>query len=205
MLDLLFGGSAALFGVPAVIGTLFFLGRLVLMLVGGVDDVHHDFAMDLDHPGDVDTGHTDSSTAFKILSLQAISAFLMGFGWGGLGVVRGWGLPVIAGLAVGVVSGGAMTWTLGKLLTWIARMQSSGTVAMESALYEEGIVYITVPGARAGRGSVRVVVDDRMQYYPAVTDGAALLPPTPVRITGVNEDHTLTVERLTPELPARGD
>ncbi len=205
MLDLIFGGNAALFGVPAVIGTLFFFGRLVLMLVGGVDDAHHDFAMDVDDAGGMDAGHPDSGAAFKILSLQAIAAFLMGFGWGGLGIVRGWGLPVVAGLGVGIVTGSAMTWTLGKLLTWIARMQSSGSLAMETALYEEGVVYITIPQARGGRGSVRVVVNERMQYYPAVTDGATLDPGTPVRITAVNDDHTLTVEPLTRELSASGD
>jgi len=205
MLDVLLGGNAALFGVPALLGTLFFVGRLVLMLVAGDGDVNQDIGIHVDvgHPGDV-AGHTDSSSAFKILSLQAIAAFLMGFGWGGLGVVRGWGWPVLAGVAAGVVTGSAMAWVLGKLLLWISRMQSSGTQPMESALYEEGIVYVKVPERRLGRGVVRVVVDERMQYYPAVTDGAALDSQAAVRITAVNDDHTLTVERVTPELPAPG-
>jgi hypothetical protein len=206
-MDILFGGNAALFGVTAVIGTLFFLGRTALMLFGGDANIHHDVSFHTD-VGDGGTGdlsdHTDSSTAFRILSIQAIAAFLMGFGWGGLGVVRGWGMPVIAGVAVGLVTGSGMTWILGKLLGWIARMQSSGTQPMESALYEEGVVYVTIPERRLGRGVIRVVVDDRLQYYPAVTDGAALTTQTAVRVTAINEDHTLTVERVTPELPAPG-
>jgi len=203
-MDILFGGNAALFGVTAVIGTLFFVGRIALMLFGGDADMHHDLGLHTDGGGDLGD-HTDSSAAFKILSIQAIAAFLMGFGWAGLGVVRGWGMPVIAGIGVGVVTGSAMTWVLGKLLGWIARMQSSGTLPMESALYEEGVVYVTIPERRLGRGVVRVVVDDRMQYYPAVTEGARLEPQSAVRITGVNDDHTLMVERATPELPASGD
>jgi hypothetical protein len=205
MLDVLLGGNAALFGVPALLGTLFFLGRLVLMFVADGGDLHQDVGIHFDagHTGDV-TGHTDSSSAFKILSLQAVAAFLMGFGWGGLGVVRGWGWPVLAGVAVGVATGSAMAWMLGKLLLWIARMQSSGTQSMESALYEEGVVYVTIPAKRAGRGVVRVVVDERMQYYPAVTEGPVLDAQAMVRITAINDDHTLTVERVTPELPAPG-
>jgi hypothetical protein len=215
MLDLLFAGGAALFGVPALVGTLFFLARVGLMLFGGVNDLHHDFVLDVsggDAGGDVGgdaTGdaadHTDSGTAFKILSIQAIAAFLMGFGWGGLGAVRGWGLPVIAGVGVGLVTGSGMMWMLGKMLTFIARMQSSGTLPMESALYEEGVVYVTVPARRGGHGSVRVVVDERMQYYSAVTEGDALATGTTVRVTGINQDHTLTVERAVPELPAPGE
>ena len=129
---------------------------------------------------------------------------MMGFGWGGLGVVRGWGLPALLGVPIGIVTGGAMVWFLGKLLMLIAKMQSSGTLSMASALYEEGVVYVTVPAERHGRGSVRVIVDNRMQYYPAVTDGAALETSALVRVTAVNEDNTITVERLTPELPPTG-
>jgi hypothetical protein len=204
MLDVLLGGNAALFGVPALLGTLFFVGRLVLMFVAGDGDLHQDVGLHIDTgTGDV-AGHTDSSSAFKILSLQAIAAFLMGFGWGGLGIVRGWGWPVLAGVAAGIVTGGAMAWVLGKLLLWISRMQSSGTQPMEAALYEEGVVYVKVPERRLGRGVVRVVVDERLQYYPAVTDGPALDSQAAVRITAVNDDHTLTVEPVTPELPASG-
>jgi hypothetical protein len=204
MLDVLLGGNAALFGVPALLGTLFFLGRLVLMFVADGGDLHQEVGLHVDTgTGDV-AGHTDSSSAFKILSLQAIAAFLMGFGWAGLGIVRGWGWPVLAGVAVGVVTGSAMAWILGKLLLWIARMQSSGTLPIESALYETGVVYVTIPERRVGRGVVRVVVNERMQYYPAVTDGAALDTQATVRITAINDDHTLTVERVTPELPSPG-
>jgi hypothetical protein len=204
MLDVLLGGNAALFGVPALLGTLFFLGRLVLMFVAGDGDLHQDVGLHIDAAtGDV-AGHTDSSSAFKILSLQAVAAFLMGFGWGGLGIVRGWGWPVLAGVGVGIVTGSAMAWILGKLLLWISRMQSSGTQPMEAALYEEGVVYVKVPERRLGRGVVRVVVDERLQYYPAVTDGPALHSQAAVRITAINDDHSLTVERVTPELPASG-
>ena len=205
-MDILFGGNAALFGVTAVIGTLFFLGRTALMLMAGDVDVHHDVSLDAGHAGSGDAvgDHPDSDTAFRILSIQAIAAFLMGFGWGGLTAVRGWGMPFPVGVGVGLITGSGMTWILGKLLRWISRMQSSGTLPMESALYEEGVVYVTVPERRLGRGVVRVVVDDRLQYYPAVTEGDVLHTQTAVRITSVNDDHTLTVERATPELPAPG-
>jgi hypothetical protein len=206
MLDLLLGGSAGLFGVPALVGTFFFLVRIVLMLVGGANDLHHDFAVDTGggdagHVGD----HADSSTAFKVLSIQAIAAFLMGFGWGGLAAVRGFGLPAVLGAGVGLVTGSGMMWMLGKLLRSIGRMQSSGTLPMEAALYEEGAVYVTVPARRTGRGVVRVVIDERQQYYPAVTEADALETGARIRITAVNEDHTLTIERAVPELLAPGD
>jgi len=214
MLDVLLGGNAVWFGVPALIGTFFFVLRVAMMLLGG-GEVHHDLSFDAggDVSGDVGGGdadagdihHPDSSLAFRILSIQAIAAFLMGFGWAGLGVVRGWGFPPLVGAVAGLAAGAGMMWLLGKLLRTISRLQSSGTMPFEAALYEEGVVYVTVPESQRGRGSVRVVVDQRMQYYPAVTEGPALPTGTAVRVTAANEDHTLTVERLTPELPPVGD
>ena len=201
MSQLLFGDNAIWFGVPAIVGTLFFLFRLVMMLVLGAghgDGLHVEGdAFDLDHG--------DSSGAFKVLSVQAVAAFLMGFGWGGLGAYRGWGLPAVVSVPVGIAFGTFMMWLLAKLLRWIVRMQSSGTLPIATALQEEGTVYVTVPGRRAGRGSVRVVVDDRMQYYAAITDGQTLVPPTRVRVVEVNDDHTLTVQPLDARLPSQGE
>lgn len=196
MQDLLFGREAWWFSVPAFAGTFFFLFRLVIMLVGGGLELHHD-------AGDAsfDLDHGDSSGAFKVLSVQALAAFLMGFGWVGLGVVRGWGLSPWLGVLAGLVGGAGMMWLLGRLLRWIARLQSSGTLHISAALEEEGIVYVTVPAQRQGRGSVRVVIGDRQQYYNAVTDGDAIPTSARVRVTEVNEDNTLTVSPVTEALP----
>jgi hypothetical protein len=195
--DLFFGAAAPWFSVPAFAGTFFFVARMALTLVGG----DHDAGLDADH-GDV--GHDHSSGAFKFLSIQAISAFAMGFGWGGLGAYRGTALPALLAVPVGLGVGLGMMWLLARLLTWIARMQVSGTIAVGAALDEEGVVYVTVPAARAGRGTVRVVVNDRMRYYPAVTDGDVLATATAVRVVAVNEDNTLTVVPIRAGLLSEG-
>lgn len=190
--ELFFGERAVWFTVPALIGTAFFIIRTILMLIlgHGAGDFHVEdgAAFDLDHG--------DSGSAFRILSIQAIGAFLMGFGWGGLGAYRGWGLPVVASVPVGFVVGSAMVWVLGRLLRWIAGLQSSGTVAISAALYEEGVVYTAIPGDHSGRGVVRVVVDDRLRYYNAVTGGDAIESQARVRVTEINPDNTVTVTRV---------
>jgi hypothetical protein len=108
MQELILGPVAIWFGVPALVGTVFFSLRMALMLIGGADadagfDVDVNFDVDVDFDvdvGDVDaiseTGGDpgDSTQAFKALSVQAIAAFVMGFGWAGLGALSGlgWGL-----------------------------------------------------------------------------------------------------------------
>jgi hypothetical protein len=185
--ELFFGDNAAWFSVPAFAGTFFFAGRMLMSLVGGGDHGTGLDSTDL---------HDHSSGAFKFLSLQAVSAFAMGFGWGGLGAYRGTGLPAVIAVPVGFAVGLAMMWLLGWLLAWIVRMQVSGTLDIGAALDEEGVVYTNIPARRTGRGTVRVVVVDHLRYYPAVTDGEALVTSTPVRVVGVNDDNTLMVAAL---------
>lgn len=192
MQDLLFAEGAPLFAVPALIGTAFFMIRVGLLLVGGHGDLHADSGSDFD------LDHGDSSDAFKVLSIQAISAFLMGFGWAGLGSYRGWGLPVILSVPVGLAGGGAMMWLLARMFRFIMGMQVSGTVDTAWALEEEGTVYTQIPAARAGRGEVRVVINERLRYLQAVTDGDAIETATQVRITEINEDNSVTVVPLSP-------
>jgi membrane protein implicated in regulation of membrane protease activity len=185
MQELFFGPVVTWFTVPALIGTAFFLLRTLSMFVGGDATVDADFDVDVD----------DSSTSFKILSLQAISSFLMGFGWGGLGAYRGGGWPVATSVAFAAVCGAAMVWVLAKMLTAVYRLQSSGNVPMYHALEAEGTVYAGIPAAGAGTGRVRVVIDDREIYYRAVSDGGELARNENVRVVAVNDDNSVTVTK----------
>ncbi len=204
MLELILGPVAIWFGVPALVGTSFFTLRMALMLVGGADvdadfdvDVDVDFDVDVDvdvDAGDVDVasdagGDTgDSTQAFQFLSVQAIAAFVMGFGWGGLGAWSGAGWPLPVTIAFAILCGGGMVWLLGKLLGFVYGLQSSGTVAMYHALESEGTVYARIPAGSEGMGRVRVVIGDRERYYKAITDGDALPRDAKIRVVEINDD-----------------
>lgn len=194
MLDLFFSNGAGWFTVLAACGTSVFLLRLVLLFaghhVGG--DVHADVDGGHGVPGD---GHTDSSSAFKALSLQTIAAFMMGFGWGGLGALKGSGLPWAPTLVIAGVSGVAMVWLLALLLKGIHDLQSSGNVLPTDSIGSEGDVYLTVPGNARGSGQVRVNIGDRQRIYTALTDAEPLPTGTRIKVVGVNSDNTLTVVR----------
>jgi len=203
MQELILGPVAIWFGVPALVGTAFFTLRTALMLVGGVDadtgfdvDVDVDFDIDMDvDVGDVDAaGETggdpgDSTQAFQVLSIQAIAAFVMGFGWGGLGALNGLGWPLPGSIAFAVLCGSGMVWLLGKLLRFVYGLQSSGTVPMYQALETEGTVYAQIPAGAAGMGRVRVVIGDRARYYKAITDGDALPRDAKIRVVEINDQE----------------
>jgi membrane protein implicated in regulation of membrane protease activity len=200
MSEVFFGDNAAWFTVPGIVGTAFFLLRIVMMLVGaGAHDlgveVHGDLHVGDAHGGGLqgDAAHPDSTDAFQILSTQSIAAFMMGFGWGGLAAFKGsgwhWGAVIVAGTACGA----AMVWVLGMLLRGMVDLQSSGNIPLGAALGREGDVYVTVPSG--GRGQVKVTVRDHQRIYNAVTGGEDLPSGTRVRVVQVNDDNTLTVAR----------
>jgi hypothetical protein len=190
--DILFSGHAAWFAVPALLGTAVFLLRLVFMLLGGAGlDLHHDFGLDVHHG--LDGAHHDGDAGFKVLSIQSIAAFLMGFGWGGLAGLKGTHWQMLTSIAVGVACGVAMMWLLGVLLKAAYDLQSSGNIRINEAVGAEGDVYVTVPEHGTGRGQVMLVLGDRQCTYNAVSSGPALVSRSRVRVIGVNDDNTVTV------------
>lgn len=197
MSDLFFGPIAVWFTIPALVGTVFFTLRTAMMLIGGDVDADVDVGVDVDFDADVaaDAAEgSDSTAAFKVLSIQAIAAFLMGFGWGGLGAFSGSGWSPTVSVLVALAAGLAMMWVLGVLLRFVYGMQSTGNVPMYQALEAEGRVYAQIPAAGAGKGEVRVVIGDRERYYKATSDGAALPTGARVRVVSVNEDdNSVTV------------
>ncbi len=196
-MDTLFDQPAVWFSVPAFVGTAVFALRLVLMLIAGDSG---EGALEIDADADFDIGdggeHLDPGYSFELLSVQAIAAFLMGFGWAGLGGLNGAGWGVTGSIASGVVGGVAMTWVLAMLLRWMYSLESTGNVSIQMALGVEGEVYANLPARGDGHGQVRIVVDSRQRIYNAVSDGDAIPTGSRIRVTEVNSDRTLTVHKL---------
>ncbi len=197
MSDFLFGNGAAWFSVPALIGTLFFAIRIVMAMVG----------LDFDDGGGGDGGidgvgdagleegidHAESTSVFKFLSIQTITAFAMGFGWGGMLGLKTFELGVPESIGIGLLLGIAFGWFVMWCFRTIYSLESSGNISIADAMHTEGTVSTTVhPG---GSGRVRLTIGDRQRAFTAVTEGEALPAGTRVRVTKVNSNQTVTVVR----------
>lgn len=187
MLELFFGDNAGYFALPAALGTAFFLFRLAFLMMG------HAHGMDLHVDASVDGTHTDPGEAFKLLSLQSISTFSMGFGWGGLGAYRGaawsWQMSVLVAVAAGI----GMVWLLALMLKAVFDMQQSGNITLDSALGGEGEVYVNIPASGEGSGQVRLVLNDRLRIVGAKSESGAIASQRRVKVVRVNQDNTVGV------------
>lgn len=184
MLNLMLSGDALWFTIPALIATGAFVIKLGLLLMGGDTGgaVH-----DADIPGH------DTTPAFKLLSVQAMTGFLMGFGWGGFAALKGSALGMPASIGVGVVCGLGMMWILAMVLRGMHELESSGNIDLADIVGREGVVDVTVPAQRAGRGRINVVIDQRRRSYAAITEGMELARAARVRILSAEGDNTLMV------------
>lgn len=162
MMTTLFGDLAPWFTVPALLGTGFLAIQLLLGQLGG------DGALDLDIDIDVESDHPGAE--FGWLSLQSISAFLMGFGWMGFAAYRYLGLGFSGALIIGVLGGVAASWLVVWLIRSMLKLQHSGNVNIRQAVGLVGEVYVTVPEHGKGRGEVVLVINNTSHSYNAIQE-----------------------------------
>jgi hypothetical protein len=196
MNEFLFGNGAAWFSVPALIGTLFFAIRIALALIGlDFDDGGGDAGgMDVGDAGlEEGIDHAESTSVFKFLSIQTITAFAMGFGWGGLLGLRTLELDVAQSVGIGALLGIAFAWFVVWCFKLIYSLESSGNISIRDAMHSEGTVSTTIEPGRTGR--VRVTIGDRQRAFTAITEGETLASGTRVRVTQINHNQTVTVVR----------
>lgn len=196
--EFLFDNGAAWFSVPALIGTLFFAIRIVLALIGldfddGGDGADGGFGDTGDPSVEEGIDHAESTSVFKFLSIQTITAFAMGFGWGGMLGLRTLDLGVPESVGIGVLLGVVFAWFVVWCFQMIYSLESSGNISIRDAMNTEGTVATTIEPGRTGR--VRLTIGDRQRAFTAITEGEALASGTRVRVTKINSNQTVTVVR----------
>jgi len=193
ILDLLFNWQDALrYGVDviaylimALVGTVFFLLRLLMALFFGGD------GGDLD--GDLgDVGDADS--AFSMFSLLSILAFFMGAGWMGLTCRVDWGLNSLVSAAAATGFGLMLMLTASGLMAFARSLNQTVEYDLETAVGRTASVYMSIPERGEGRGKIKVSVSGRLKMMDAISNG----PPIPefksVKVLSVRDDGTFIVE-----------
>lgn len=177
-------GVEIFFLICAVIGGIFVLVRLVLQFMGSDADVDLDGAAD---------NHLDPDAGFKILSLHGFTAFLMMFGLVGFALYRESTSGILLSILGGLVAGAVSVWVIAGMFRFVGRLQSSGTIATESAIGSSGTIYLTIPAGGSGR--VTISFNNRQREFDAVAaSGEEIKTGQAIRVAGVR-GNVLVVER----------
>lgn len=172
----------------AVAGGALFVVQLVLSAVGAGD-------ADLDiggHHGDV-TGHTSADTAFKLLSLQGLTAFFGMFGLVGLALYHESKVGPTLSVLGGFFGGALTTWLIARIFRAARSLEGSGTINLQNALGLTGTVYLGIAPGKAGK--VTLTMAGRLLTLDAISAAQTLETGTEVRVVRVLGDGSVGVVR----------
>jgi membrane protein implicated in regulation of membrane protease activity len=173
----------------AILGTSFFMLRLILQLSGMIHfDIHTDH--DLIH-----TAHdsSDSYDSFKFFTIQNLTAFFMMFGLVGLGMIRSH-INIIISLICACFAGLFTVYLLIRILSSVSHLESSGSLDMMNAIGQEGVVYLTIP--HDGSGQIQISIQGRMQIFDAICEhNERIETGERVIVVRVIDGYTLSVEK----------
>lgn len=184
------GVALQIFYAIGIVSGIAVLMQVALIFLGGVDSELGDF--------DADTGGGDHphGSGLKIISFQAITAFLLGLGWIGAFVLVNTGWLILAVL-VGLVAGLGMMFAMAWLLAFLAQFKEEGNVDFNNAIGETGKVYVPIPGERGGCGQIEIIFQGRHQVLEAITSHASELKAhTQVLVVDLAEGNTLVVRPI---------
>jgi hypothetical protein len=181
--------ESEIFYAIGIVALAVLLMQIFLTLIG--IDAHHD--------ADLSGGVHDSGLG--LLSVRTITAFFVGFGWGGVIILNhGHSLPmaVLGGFGTGFV----FLLTTAFLIRNLLRLQSSGNLNYRNAIGVVGTVYSTIPGAERGGGQLELMIQGRLTMAEAYTKAAHdLKPNSKARVVDLIGESTLLVEPLTTPPP----
>ncbi|NND06293.1 MAG: hypothetical protein HKN87_07925 [Saprospiraceae bacterium] len=153
------------------------------------------FGLDFDSDVDVDGSDTSYSLdpSFTLLSVRGIIAFFAFFGWTGiLALGRGYSNTLV--IAMSLLAGLLAMVTVAYLMFLFHRLAERGNADLNDLIFQDGTVYLTIPGHRKGRGKVHVTLNHSLREMAAVTEGEELVTGHIVKIIEIIDNNVLVVE-----------
>ena len=173
-------------------GTLFILRAVMLLLGGGLSDGATDVSGDFDP--DIAGDHADADITFKLISLQGLTSFFMMFGLVGLALLKA-NVPVVLTVFGGTIAGLITVAITGLVFSQMKRLQTEGTIDIQTTIGTEGSVYLTIP--KNGTGQVQLIAQGSLKIFDAISNSKNTISTgEKIRVTGVASGNTLIVEKI---------
>lgn len=210
------------FTLAALIGGTVLVFQFVTMLLGlghhGDISTSHDLSMSHDvdmsgvhtssdhggwhHSADgADPTNTISSWFYEVISIRTLSAAVTFFGLTG-NTALAYGYSPLYSFVAATLAGLAAMYGVYWLFKQVYKLQHTGTENLRNALGAPAVVYIPIPGKRAGAGKVTFRLQNRSVEYLAVTeDDQRLATGEKVVVVALENAETVRVARVPASVP----
>jgi len=177
-----FLGSESLYWFCALTGSSLFIIQLMLTFIGLGDQ-------------EIDGSSADAGN-IKWLSRQALTGFLMMFGWTALTCHKEFNLTAFPALAISLTMGLVAIFISGSIFRLAKRLQSPGSVfSINDTIGKEGLTYQRIP--LDGIGKISISVNDMTQEVNAISLSHEEIPSfTRIKIINVLDTNTVIIEKL---------
>jgi hypothetical protein len=216
-----------MFTLAVLIGGTVLVFQFVLMLLGlghhGTDlsGAHHvdvSGGGDLSHGGDAggsmaghdsawhhdagtDAGHSATSWFYEVISIRTLSAAATFFGLAGK-TATAYDYSALGSFVLASLAGLAAMYIVYWLFKQVYKLQHTGTENIRNAVGAPAIVYVPIPGKRAGAGKVTFRLQNRLVEYQAVTeDESRLATGEKVVVVAIVNSDTVRVARTAAPVP----
>lgn len=189
-----------IFWFCAIGGTVFFVIRFGMLLLGASHGDGGDF-QDVDmHGGDLHgDGHdgSGSDAHFSVLSINSITAFIMMFGWAGLTSYKQFTLGVIASALIALIVGVLCMFFTAYLFQAARKLVSKGTVfKIEDSVGKKASVYQRIPEQGKGRINLSVPGSNTRELDALSEDKKVIDSFKTVEIVKVVDHQTVSVREV---------
>jgi len=173
--------------------SVFFVGQLILMFVGGDTDgngVDGDFGDAGDADGD---GDFDEASSFKMLTLKNIIGFCMGLGWGGLSLHIDGGFSKAITYVFAPLIGVGVMFIQSLVFYLMYQLHAPNEESLDDAIGKNGTVYLGIDGV--GVGKVTVSINGRLTTMDARSeDGSSIETNTKIVVSDVSNAELIVKE-----------
>ena len=178
-----YGMDVLIYLMMALVGTVFFVLRLIFALFfGGDADVDGDLA---------DVGGDGS---FSLFSLLSILAFFMGAGWMGLTCRIDWDLNSMVSAAAATAFGFTLMLMASGMMAYARKLSRNVEYDPATAVGKSASVYMRIPAKGDGKGKIQVTVSGRLKTMDASSAGPEIDAFKSVTVLSVKDDGTFVVE-----------
>lgn len=176
------------FAVCALVATIFFFIRVVLMLMGADADADVDVDMDVE---------LDSGAAFEVLSINSIVAFLMMFGWMGLACHIQFAMPASKSIIFAILAGSASMIVTALLFKSAKSLASAGAkFTVIELVGSVGTVYQKIPEAGKGRIQIKTKNGMMREVDAIAKDKQEIASFVNIKVVSTIDDNTVEVETI---------
>lgn len=150
-----------------------------------------------DSHGEADSGGAEfDSGKFQWLTKQALTGFLLMFGWAGLTCIKEFELSILAATTISFFAGLISTFVTSFIFKMAKKLRSSGTVfRIDDAVGKEATIYQRIP--KKGIGKITLSLNNFTHELDAISTHYEDLPSfTSVQIIKKADDKTVVVVPL---------